>query len=204
MIPTAKPKLPSADALLTYLRQIDENRYYTNLGPLVRTFEKRFAGWVDIGEGDVVTASNGTAIMELAITALDLPPGNPAVRIERLRFYKSRPLSLTNLYLPPHLANRITEADIDDRPIMRILEATGIRAMRAEQTISAVAADDDAANKLSVSIGAPLIRLRRTVFDESGAPFEHQQGLYNPDQYEYHMLLTRDNSSSRPQWRHIG
>ena len=74
MIPTAKPKLPSADALLTYLRQIDENRYYTNLGPLVRTFEKRFAGWVDIGEGDVVTASNGTAIMELAITALDLPP----------------------------------------------------------------------------------------------------------------------------------
>lgn len=136
--------------------------------------------------------------------ALNLTPGNPAVRIERLRFYKSRPLSLTNLYLPPHLANRITEADIDDRPIMRILEATGIRAMRAEQTISAVAADDDAANKLSVSIGAPLIRLRRTVFDESGAPFEHQQGLYNPDQYEYHMLLTRDNSSSRPQWRHIG
>lgn len=139
-----------------------------------------------------------------AAAALNLTPGSPAVRIERLRFYKSRPLSLTTLYLPPRLADRIRESDLDDRPVMRILEATGIRAMRAEQTISAVAADDDAANKLSVGIGAPLIRLRRTVFDEEGAPFEHQQGLYNPDQYEYHMLLSRDNSSNRPQWRHIG
>ena len=140
----------------------------------------------------------------VAAAALNMKPGDPAVRIERLRFYKNRPLSLTNLYLPPRLADRISEADLDDRPVMRILEATGIRAMRAEQTMSAVAADDEAANKLSVSIGAPLIRLRRTVFDDSGEPFEHQQGLYNPDQYEYHMLLTRDNSSSRPQWRHIG
>lgn len=144
------------------------------------------------------------AIPATAAAALNLTPGSAAIRIERLRFYKSRPLSLTTLYLPPHLADSIRESDLDDRPVMRILEATGIRATRAEQTVSAVAADDDAANKLSVAIGAPLIRLRRTVFDETGTPFEHQQGLYNPDQYEYHMLLSRDNSSSRPQWRHIG
>lgn len=140
----------------------------------------------------------------VAATALNLKPGSPAVRIERLRYYKSKPLSLTVLYLPPHMGDRIRESELDDRPVMRILEATGIKAMRAEQTISAVAADDRAADRLSVGVGAPLIRLRRTVFDDAGQPFEHQQGLYNPDQYEYHMLLTRDNSSSRPQWRHIG
>ncbi len=65
-------------------------------------------------------------------------------------------------------------------------------------------ADDYAASMLSVPIGAPLIRLRRRVLDSDGSAFEFQQGLYNPDQYEYHMLLTRDNSSTRPQWRHIG
>lgn len=136
--------------------------------------------------------------------ALNLPVGARTIRIERLRFYKGKPLSLSKVYLPQALGQHIREADLDDRPVMRILEQRGVKAQRAEQTISAVPADDDAANKLSVSIGAPLIRLRRTVFDEAGAPFEHQQGLYNPDQYEYHMLLTRDNSSARPQWRHIG
>jgi GntR family transcriptional regulator len=136
--------------------------------------------------------------------ALNAKTGEPGLRIERIRRYKALPLSLTNVYLPSRIAPLVTREAIDDRPIVRILEAQGLRALRAEQTISAVAADDDAAKKLSVSIGAPLIRLRRTVFDQDGIPFEYQQGLYNPDQYEYHMLLTRDNSSNRPQWRHIG
>ncbi|MBV5259015.1 GntR family transcriptional regulator [Synechococcus moorigangaii CMS01] len=152
----------------------------------------------------LIAFDTAAPVPSVAAAALNLKPGSPALRIERLRYYKSKPLSLTTLFLPAAFASRISEKELDDRPVMRILEATGIKAMRAEQTISAVAADDRAANRLSVGVGAPLIRLRRTVFDEAGQPFEHQQGLYNPDQYEYHMLLTRDNSSSRPQWRHIG
>lgn len=140
----------------------------------------------------------------MVASALNLPADARTIRIERLRIYRGKPLSLTLVYLPQNLTAHISEAMLDDRPVMQILEAGGIRAQRAEQTISAVPADDDAAGKLNVNIGAPLIRLRRTVFDEQGQPFEHQQALYNPDQYEYHMLLTRDNSSARPQWRHIG
>lgn len=140
----------------------------------------------------------------MVASALNLPTDGRAIRIEQLRLYKGRPLSLTQVYLPQTMAAHINEAMLDDRPVMRILEAGGILAQRAEQTIGAVLADDDAAGKLNVNIGAPLIRLRRTVFDEHDQPFEHQQGLYNPDQYEYHMLLIRDNSLARPQWRHIG
>ncbi len=36
------PDMPSADDLLPYLRQIDENRWYSNFGPLAQTFEARF------------------------------------------------------------------------------------------------------------------------------------------------------------------
>jgi len=144
------------------------------------------------------------ALPPTVAVALNEKPGASGLRIERIRRYKALPLSLTNLYLRAGVGALLSREDIDDRPIISILEARGVRALRAEQTISAVPADDDAARKLSVSIGAPLIRLRRTVFDQDGAPFEYQQGLYNPDQYEYHMMLTRDNSSNRPQWRHIG
>lgn len=153
---------------------------------------------------DLLSFDPRTPLPASVAAALNAKPGELGLRIERIRRYKALPLSLTNVYLPGRIAPLVTREAIDDRPIVRILEAQGIRALRAEQTISAVAADDDAARKLSVSIGAPLIRLRRTVFDQDGAPFEYQQGLYNPDQYEYHMLLTRDNSSNRPQWRHIG
>ena len=35
-IPLARPRLPSAEQLLPYLRIIDGNRVYANLGPLYR------------------------------------------------------------------------------------------------------------------------------------------------------------------------
>ena len=140
----------------------------------------------------------------VVLQALRLEPGDTTLRIERLRFYKNQPLSLSLVYLPHDYAHLAPEHLIDDRPIIRLLEDGGLRPDRAEQTISAIPADDEAAAKLNVGISMPLLRMRRTVFSVDGHPLEHQVGLYNPDQYEYHMMLTRDNSSARPQWRHIG
>lgn len=37
------PDMPSADELLPYLRQIDDNRWYSNFGPMVTRFEHRLA-----------------------------------------------------------------------------------------------------------------------------------------------------------------
>ncbi|MBP7335585.1 GntR family transcriptional regulator [Niveispirillum sp.] len=139
-----------------------------------------------------------------ATMALKLPPGSRGVRLERLRSHKDRPVSLTEVYLPPESAHLLKGQAMDDRPVVRILEQAGLIAVSAEQSISAMAANDDVSEKLGVAIGSPVIRLRRTVFDREGRPILHQQSLYNPDRYEYYMLLTRDNSTSRPQWRHIG
>ena len=140
----------------------------------------------------------------VVLQALRLEPGDTTLCIERLRFYNNQPLSLSRVYVPHEFAHLAPEHLIDDRPIIRLLESGGLRPDRAEQTISAIPADDEAAEKLNVGISMPLLRMRRTVFNSDGCPLEHQVGLYNPDQYEYHMMLTRDNSSARPQWRHIG
>jgi GntR family transcriptional regulator len=153
---------------------------------------------------ELISFDGDTRLPPFAASSLKLGPDDRGVRIERLRLYRGRPLSLTEVYLPPYLSPLIRAADIDDRPIIRILEGAGLKAVSAEQTISAVVADDYVALKLQVAIGSPLLRLRKTVFNQSGAPFEYQQGLYSPDQYEYYMLLTRDTNSNRPQWRHIG
>jgi len=73
-IPLMRAQLPDADALLPYLRRIDANRWYTNFGPLARELEQRLAGHFT-GQVQAVSMSSGTAALELALGALELPRG---------------------------------------------------------------------------------------------------------------------------------
>jgi dTDP-4-amino-4,6-dideoxygalactose transaminase len=72
------PDLPDAEALLPYLGRIDRQRWYTNFGPLVQAFEARCATLLGSEDDPVlcVTASSGTAALELALRALQLPSGS--------------------------------------------------------------------------------------------------------------------------------
>lgn len=51
------PDVPTADEILPYLRRIDESRWYSNTGPLVKELEQRMGG---------VTVSSATLGLELA------------------------------------------------------------------------------------------------------------------------------------------
>lgn len=76
-IPLLIPRMPSADKVYPYLRKIDQNRIYTNYGPLNGEFEQRLA--IELGQGleasHLTTVSNCTVGLELAIQALSLPQG---------------------------------------------------------------------------------------------------------------------------------
>lgn len=76
-IPLLVAQLPDTDALIPYLRQIDSNRWYTNFGPLVLQLEQRFAASFAPTSlaPTAITASNGTAGLELALCALELMQG---------------------------------------------------------------------------------------------------------------------------------
>jgi dTDP-4-amino-4,6-dideoxygalactose transaminase len=68
-LPVYRPLLPTAEALLPYLRQIDAARFYTNRGPLVWQLEQRLAGLLGQEGHAVRTAASGTLALELAILA---------------------------------------------------------------------------------------------------------------------------------------
>ncbi|HEX8569283.1 MAG TPA: DegT/DnrJ/EryC1/StrS family aminotransferase [Caulobacteraceae bacterium] len=70
----ARPWLPSADEVLPYLRQADENRWYSNFGPLLTGFEARLAGRFERAT-KIVTAVNGTQVLSLTLRALEAPSG---------------------------------------------------------------------------------------------------------------------------------
>lgn len=64
-----RPRLPTADKLLPYLRRIDQSRVYSNFGPLVLEFEERLSRHLGLPPDAVVSANTGTAGLVAAILA---------------------------------------------------------------------------------------------------------------------------------------
>ncbi|RWC41758.1 MAG: DegT/DnrJ/EryC1/StrS aminotransferase [Mesorhizobium sp.] len=66
-VPVARPRLPTADDILPYLREIDEIRWYSNGGPLSQRFQEALRG--RIASGYVVCLANATLGLALALMA---------------------------------------------------------------------------------------------------------------------------------------
>lgn len=75
LLPVCQPSLPKADNILPYLRQIDENKWYTNFGPLLNEFLLRIANLFQIDRQHVMSGTNGTLLLELCLKALNVQPG---------------------------------------------------------------------------------------------------------------------------------
>ena len=55
-----KPLLPNFEIVARYIESIDENRNYSNFGPLLRTLEERYARFFNVGTEQVVCLANAT------------------------------------------------------------------------------------------------------------------------------------------------
>ena len=81
-IPVLRPRLPSAEQLLPYLRRIDATRVYTTWGPLALELEERLCRRFSLPFGGVVSASSGTSALTAAIlTAAGRAAGRRGVAI---------------------------------------------------------------------------------------------------------------------------
>ncbi len=67
--------MPEARLLVPWMERIDQARWYTNGGPLLREFESVLAGCLAGGGGspEIVCLNSGSAALELAIAAMALP-----------------------------------------------------------------------------------------------------------------------------------
>ncbi len=76
MIRCLIPDLPDADALMPWLTRIDQNRWYTNSGPLIHEFEQRLLAFFEGGkDATCVTLSSGMSALELGLKALGVGDG---------------------------------------------------------------------------------------------------------------------------------
>jgi GntR family transcriptional regulator len=132
--------------------------------------------------------------------ALDLSPGDPVVKIVRVRHYRNRPLSHITVYLPSELGRPLTRKALEEQPVLRLLESSGVRLGRASQVLSARLADVVVAPLLDVPVGGALLAVRRVVKDSDGRPIQFLLGQYRPDRYEYRMELSPAGADSTNVW----
>lgn len=65
-----KPKMPSADLIFPYLKQIDASGIYSNFGPLSSLFTSRLASYLGADEDCVVLMSNATLALQGSLSVL--------------------------------------------------------------------------------------------------------------------------------------
>lgn len=111
------------------------------------------------------------------------------IRVKRVRFANEQPVGLHDAY--------VAGVDFDREALERVgslyilLGQAGVRLAECEETLSAVAADREAATLLAVPQGAPLLRATRYTWDERGEFVEYVVALYRADLYQYRVRLSR-------------
>jgi len=120
--------------------------------------------------------------------ALALKAGDATLQIRRVLSFEGRPVVLDDIWLPGHAFKGLTAERLGEYrgPMYRLFETEfGVRMIRADEKLRAVAADADAAALLEVAPGTPLLSVERLAYTYGDRPLELRRGLYNTSAHYY-------------------
>lgn len=122
------------------------------------------------------------------VRALGLATGEVAVQVRRLLLAELVPVVLDDIWLPGALFKGLTVERLQDYrgPMYGLFEAEfGVRMIRAEEKIRAVAATTEEAELLLQRAGTPLLLVERLAFTYGDKPVEFRRGLYRTHVHHY-------------------
>ena len=120
--------------------------------------------------------------------ALRLRAGDMVVQVSRVLAFRGTPTILEDLWLPGTPFRGLTLETLTDwaGPMYALFESKfGVRMVRAEERLKAVAASDAAAQRLQVAPGSPLLSVERLAYTYNDVPMELRRGLYRTDRHHY-------------------
>jgi GntR family transcriptional regulator len=125
--------------------------------------------------------------------ALELKAGEAAVQLRRLLLADEKPVVFDDIWLPGTLFKGLSAEKLSGYrgPMYGLFESEfGVRMIRAEEKIRAVAAGAGEAAVLALPIGAPLLLVERLSFTYGDKPVELRRGLYNTASHHYRNQLS--------------
>ncbi len=124
---------------------------------------------------------------------LALRTGDTVVQARRVLAFQGVPTILEDLWLPGGPFKGITAEQMAQYqgPTYAMFEVEfGVRMVRAEEKVRAVAADAQAAALLNVAAGTPLLSVERLAYTYNDTPMELRRGLYRTDTHHYRNELS--------------
>jgi GntR family transcriptional regulator len=127
------------------------------------------------------------------VRALELKTGENAVQVRRLLLAGDTPVVLDEIWLPGAPFKGLSAERLSNYrgPMYAFFETEfGVRMIRADEKIRAVAAEGDAATLLAVPPGTPLLSVERLSYTYEDRPVELRRGLYNTASHHYRNALS--------------
>ena len=120
--------------------------------------------------------------------ALHLRASDPVIRVRRVLSFRETPVVFDDIWLPSALFKGLTGERLAAHrgPMYGLFETEfGVRMIRAEEQIRAVAADAASAELLALPPGAPLLSVERLSMTYGDKPVELRRGLYSTAAHYY-------------------
>ncbi len=137
----------------------------------------------------ILSSSRGPAPDEIS-DFFGAERGTQHITLRRLRLGNGKPYAIDNGWYNTRYAPDLLENDVYNSVYSILDRVYNVPVTQAEQTVTAVSADEDTARLLDVSPGAPLLRILRQSLS-GGKPVEWCVSLYRTDRYSLKTLVTR-------------
>jgi GntR family transcriptional regulator len=123
-----------------------------------------------------------------AARILGLSLGDSIIIVRRALEFSGKPVVVDEIYLPGEIFSGLSLDLLKESQgsLYSFFEAHfGVRMIRAEERIRAVAADRTSAELLGVTEGSPLLSVERVSFTYGDKPVEWRRGLYSTAEHCY-------------------
>lgn len=146
----------------------------------------------DVGEENpaqrtIVECKRQRATAEIA-RLLGVRSADPVILVRRVLSMQGSPTILEDIWLPgtPFKGLSLEALSSDRGPMYAFFEREyGVRMVRADEKIKAIAATPDTAELLSTPVGHPLLSVERIAYTYNDVPMELRRGLYRTDTHHY-------------------
>ena len=119
---------------------------------------------------------------------LAIEPGAPIIIVRRLLKFANKPVVIDEIYLPGEVFQGLSAETLQgwNGSLYSLFESRfGVRMIRAQERIRAVAADRGASEALKVPEGTPLLSVERVTYTYGDKPVEWRRGLYSTAEHFY-------------------
>jgi len=119
---------------------------------------------------------------------LGIALGEPIIILRRLLKFSNKPVVIDEIYLPGEVFQGLSQEMLQgwNGSLYSLFETRfGLRMIRAQERIRAVAADRSTSEALRVAEGTPLLSVERVTYTYGDRPVEWRRGLYSTAEHFY-------------------